>query len=136
MDLVIVRKIEQFQRCQRRIFLKISEDIVHDQDIQDIVMLNLQRACQNVIDIGAIIIRNYKLGTIDSTKGAFDRLADHDLIDRKLAKQLIKMTRFRNIAIHDYSKIDYAEVKKIIEDNFQDFETFIDIIRKTEQTNK
>lgn len=136
MDLVLVRKIDQFQRCEPRIFSKMSGNIADDVDIQDIIMLNLQRACQNIIDIGAFYIRKHKLGGVDSSKQIFDRLVEHHVIDKDLSSQLIKMTRFRNIAVHDYSNIDYSEVKRIIENNFQNFETFIDIIQKTEQTNK
>ena len=48
----------------------------------------------------------------------------------ELTEELIKMTGFRNIIVHDYEDIDYEIVYNILHNKLSDVERFIDIIEK------
>ena len=53
---VIEQKLESLRRCLKRIAEKCpaeSEKLINDLDLQDIIALNLSRAVQLCVDIGA-----------------------------------------------------------------------------------
>ncbi|KUO51410.1 MAG: hypothetical protein APF76_13645 [Desulfitibacter sp. BRH_c19] len=58
-------------------------------------------------------------GIPQSTRDAFDFLSENKVIDELLAERLKGMVGFRNIAIHDYRKINLEIVQKVIE--YQEF---------------
>ena len=61
-----------------------------------------------------------------STLGeAFDILHEEKLIDSTLAAKMVKMAGFRNIIAHDYAKINYDKVYKILHEDLKDVEEFI-----------
>lgn len=47
-----------------------------------------------------------------------------------LTKNLIKMTKFRNLLIHLYSKVDDEEIYNILKDNLNDINDYINEISK------
>lgn len=55
---------------------------------------------------------------------AFDQLDDAGLIPADLALRLKKSVGFRNIAVHNYSGIDWAIVHAIATRHLGDFEAF------------
>ena len=54
---IILSKLQSLSRCINRISSKISYDFINNLDNHDIVVLNLQRAIQISIDIGAIVLK-------------------------------------------------------------------------------
>jgi uncharacterized protein YutE (UPF0331/DUF86 family) len=56
---IIMRKLDSLARCVRRIEEKrpaTLEELVSDIDVQDILSINLERAVQVSVDIGAHVI--------------------------------------------------------------------------------
>jgi uncharacterized protein YutE (UPF0331/DUF86 family) len=51
-------------------------------------------------------------------------LARHDVIDNELSARLQAMAGFRNIAVHDYERIDRAVLKSILRTRLVDLEAF------------
>jgi uncharacterized protein YutE (UPF0331/DUF86 family) len=45
-----------------------------------------------------------------------------------LSKNLIKMVGFRNIAVHEYQRLDLDILKSVVKNNLKDFEEFYKII--------
>ena len=127
MDEIILHKVESIERCLIRIdetFLAHPDELETNHDVQDIISLNLQRACQTAIDIAIYLSRKKKLGLPKESKEAFNLLAHANIISHELSENLQKMVGFRNILVHEYSDVDYAIVKNILEnklDNFRDF---------------
>ncbi len=91
---------------------------------QDAIILNLQRACEASIDLAAHIIRVKKLGLPQTSRDMFALLQDAGLIDAQLSDRLQKMTGFRNIAVHNYQKLDLAIVQHLIEHRLGDIQAF------------
>ncbi len=95
-----------------------------DPDIQDIVTLNLSRAVQVCVDIGAHLIAGLDTLPPQTMGQTFDRLASEGLIEPALAVRMKKAVGFRNIAVHNYEAIDWAIVYSICRHHLDDFAGF------------
>jgi uncharacterized protein YutE (UPF0331/DUF86 family) len=127
-DDVILNKGEIIERCIERIKKTYARDpsaLASDYTCQDVVVLNLERACQAAIDLGMRWVRIEALGVPKESRDAFALLAAAGRIPDELADSLKKMVGFRNIAVHDYREIDFSIVKAIIERGFPDFRELI-----------
>ena len=127
-DDVILNKAEIIERCIERIretYEKAPGALATDYSCQDVIVLNIERACQAAIDIGMRWIRLESLGVPKDSRDAFALLAAARRLPPDLADSLKKMVGFRNIAVHDYREIDFAIVKAIIERGFPDFRDLI-----------
>jgi uncharacterized protein YutE (UPF0331/DUF86 family) len=130
---LIEEKLESLRRCLQRISLKCpatAEALTSDLDAQDIVSLNLTRAVQLSVDIAAHLIASREIPAPDTMGQAFDALAEADLIPHELARQLKKAVGFRNLAVHDYSTINWHIVHSICRHSLEDFREFAAAILK------
>jgi uncharacterized protein YutE (UPF0331/DUF86 family) len=107
---VILSKLQFLNRCVNRISSKISDDFISNLDSQDIVTLNLQRAIQISIDIGAIILKESNIEIPINRSEIFSLLHENKKISSSLANSLKKSVGFRNLAVHEYSKLDLEKV--------------------------
>lgn len=124
---VIEQKLESLRRCLRRVADKCPPDpevLTRDIDLQDIVTLNLTRAVQLCVDIGAHIIAGMEVPPPDTMGLTFDALAHAGVIHENLAGRLKKAVGFRNIAVHNYDEIDWAIVHAIVHRHLGDFTDF------------
>lgn len=129
---VLYQKTNSIQNCLKRIHDTIASDLTRLQnlDVQDIVVLNLQRAIQLVIDMGAYIIATKRWGIPQSLKDVFIILEQNKAISHALSHNLQKMVGFRNIALHDYQAVDNEILKAVISKHLKDFESFYSEIFK------
>ena len=128
---VILEKIESLRRCVRRVSEKCppdAETLLHDFDLQDIVALNLSRAVQLCVDIGAHLIADLDVPPPETMGKTFDALRDAGVIDPALAIRLKKAVGFRNIAVHNYEAVDWAIVHSIARNHLEDFSNFAAIV--------
>ena len=61
--LIVERKLDSLMRCLERIRSKTPEDVnelLHDLDLQDVLVLNLSRAVQICVDIAVHILSELK----------------------------------------------------------------------------
>ena len=129
---VLIEKINSIQNCLKRIHDTVKKDVgrVIDLDVQDIIVLNLQRAVQLTIDIASYIVSLEHLGTPKSLKDLFAILEQNKHIDHATSGKMQKMVGFRNIAVHDYQAIDPDILKSILTSHLKDFEQFYEKILK------
>ncbi|MDC7234624.1 MAG: DUF86 domain-containing protein [Spirochaetales bacterium] len=124
---VVINKAASIQRCIERVieeYEAAGDQFNRDYTRQDAAILNLTRACEQSIDLANHIIKIKKLGVPNRSSDSFEILSDRDIIDPELADKLIKMTGFRNTAIHQYQKLNLSIVKSIIEKGLQDLIRF------------
>lgn len=127
MDAVLQRKAASLERCVARVRDKYrgnEQAFEADVDLQDIIVLNLQRACQTAIDMALRIGRLKRLAFPSDTAEIFRILARAGLIDKELASSLARMVGFRDIAVHEYQELDLAKVRRIIEHRLDDLLAF------------
>ena len=128
---VMEQKLESLRRCLQRVSDKCPPDLEtlgRDPDLQDIVALNLTRAVQLCVDIGAHLIASMEVPPPDTMGQTFDVLAMGGAIPENLAMQLKKAVGFRNIAVHNYEAIDWAIVHTIARHHLGDFTEFAKVI--------
>lgn len=124
---VIEQKLESLRRCLQRIQGKCpssAETLASDPDLQDIVVLNLTRAIQLCVDIGAHLIAGKDTPPPATMGHTFDVLAEIGVINTELAIRMKKAVGFRNIAVHNYEAINWQIVHAIATIHLSDFKDF------------
>ena len=136
MDDVILNKSESIKRCLKRIEEDFDEEFESNYTKQDAVILNIQRLIQQTIDLGAYVIKKYKLGIPKSSKEIFEILEKEKIIDTDLSKNLQKMVGFRNLAVHEYTKLNLEIIEYIIKNRIFDALEFQKRILEYESNDK
>lgn len=107
---VIEQKIESLRHCVGRVRQKCpasADALASDADAQDILTLNLNRAVQLCVDIGAHLIAGRDNAAPDTRGQTFDVLTELGVISPELAGRMKKAVGFPNIAVHNYEAIDW-----------------------------
>ena len=128
---VIEQKLESLRHCLQRIEAKCPADaqtLATDPDLQDIVALNLSRAVQVCVDIGAHLISGMDVPPPDTMGQTFDLLAQAGVLTAALAGSLKKAVGFRNIAVHNYEAINWHIVHSIAKNHLVDFTEFAKVV--------
>lgn len=128
---VVEQKLESLRRCVHRIEIKCPADaaqLASDFDLQDIVSLNLSRAVQLCVDVGAHLIAAMDTPAPDTMGQTFDILAREGVLSAELAASLKKAVGFRNIAVHSYNAINWQMVHRIAHDHLSDFTAFARVV--------
>lgn len=129
---ILYNKINIIERCIMRVKEVYNEnpDNLKDYTKQDSIVLNIQRAVEATIDIAMYIVSEKKLGIPQNSRDAFEVLAHNQIINDEILEKLKNMIGFRNIAVHNYQKINLDILRKVIEYNLEDFNEFIYFINK------
>lgn len=123
-DDVVVNKAAIIERCVARVREEYGDDdrnLTDDQRRQDSIILNLQRACEAAIDLAMHVVRVRRLGVPQETRDGFAFLRDAGILEAELADRMMAMVGFRNVAVHDYRRLDLAIVRSIVTDRLGDF---------------
>lgn len=124
---VLLNKVAIIERCLARIdeeYQGHEVELETDFTRQDSIILNLQRACEAAIDAAMHLVRIKKLGLPQDSREAFDFLLAAGIIDPTLCERLKAMVGFRNVAVHDYRKLNLDVVRHILENRLGDFSAF------------
>lgn len=116
-DDVLLNKAAIIERCVQRArdeYEKDTTPFATDITRQDAAILNIQRACEAALDMGTHLIRRERLGIPQSARHVFDLLAQAEQLDSAQAAILKNMVGFRNIAVHEYQKVQLPIVVSII----------------------
>lgn len=134
MNDVILNKTTTIERCVKRIHevYQGNPENLKDFTKQDSIILNIQRACEASIDLAMHIVSERKLGVPKASREGFSLLQDAKLIDAVLAKTLMNMVGFRNIAVHDYQALELDILEAILEKHIDDFKKFTKIVLQLE----
>lgn len=132
-DDVLINKAATIERCINRAREEYNKDpatFATDYTRQDAAILNIQRACEAALDMGQHLIRKHKLGVPQSSRDVFTLLATAGFIPAELADNLKKMVGFRNIAVHEYQRLQVPVAEMVILHRLQDFQQFCGILIK------
>lgn len=127
---VILNKFETIEKCIKRINEEYEGDSENLKDYRkmDMIILNLQRACEAVLDLAIYIVSTRKLGLPQNKRQAFVLLEENKIIDESMSRNMQGMVGFRNIAVHDYKEIDEDILKDVIENHLTDLLDFARVI--------
>lgn len=123
---VILNKFDTIEKCIKRINEEYDSNPKNLEDYRknDMIILNLQRACEAVIDLGMYIVSNRKLGLPQNKRECFELLAKNGIISDEMKAKMQGMIGFRNIAVHDYKKVDEKILIDVIENHLNDLLEF------------
>lgn len=135
---ILLAKIASIRKCLERIRRVTggNSDSLDDPDVQDIFVLNLQRAVQAAIDLAAHQVADEKIGLPANLKENFSLLEARQMINPSLSRRLQAMVGFRNIAVHDYQQLDLIILKSILEHRLGDLDEFVQVITKRYHTSQ
>jgi len=128
---IIANKIESLRRCLARVEQRCPQsvdELLNDLDAQDVLTLNLSRAIQLCVDISLHILSSSNQAMPQTMADAFTGLVKEGIISVDTEEKMRKAVGFRNIAIHEYEKINWAIVYSIATERLSDFKVFAKII--------
>jgi len=130
-DDIVLNKSDIIKKCIQRVYEEYADNPNNLNIItrQDSIILNIQRACEAAIYLGMHVIAEKGLGIPQWTRDAFDILYDQGIIDNDISERLKAMVGFRNIAIHNYQKLNIKIIQSIIEKHLKDLVDFTEIIQ-------
>jgi uncharacterized protein YutE (UPF0331/DUF86 family) len=126
-DDVALNKAASIERCVRRIreeYAGKPSNLSDNQTKQDAIILNLQRACEAAIDLAMHMVRRRRLGIPQDSREAFDLLIRAGALETDLGETLKRMVGFRNVAVHDYTRLSLPIVRAIVENHLEDLLAF------------
>ena len=126
-DDVLLNKAATVERCVARAREEYASDptsFLTNCTRQDAAILNVQRACEAVLDMGQHLVRRERLGVPQSARDVFGLLAQGQWIDTPLASALKRMVAFRNIAVHDYQNLLVPILVNVITEHLDEFLAF------------
>ena len=127
-DDVILAKRTSIERCIAQIeaYLTQRSDIPFAADYftQDAVTMNIQRTCEACIDIANRVVRVRRLGTPKESRDSFILLAEAGIIDPALRRSMLGLVGFRNILVHQYTRLDITILQTVISTHIYDALTF------------
>lgn len=134
MNDVILNKMTTIERCLNRIHevYEGNPENLTDFTKQDSIVLNIQRACEASIDLAMHVVGRRKLGVPKTSREAFKLLQEAAIIEADLAKTLMNMVGFRNIAVHDYQALKLDILESILNKHVDDFKQFIKVLLQLE----
>ena len=95
---------------------------------QDAAVMNIQRACEAVVDMANHIVRRDRLGVVSSARESFDTLVSAGFITQELAEAMKHMVGFRNLAVHDYQRLLLAVAERVIQRDLDDLLAFSEVV--------
>jgi uncharacterized protein YutE (UPF0331/DUF86 family) len=126
-DTVLLAKLTSLQRCLKRIKSKAPEsveELTRDLDLQDIIVLNLQRAVQVSVDLASHIVAELDLPSPSTMSDSFARLDQAGVIPSKVSERMQKSVGLRNIAVHEYTSLSWVIIHDVCAHHLDDFRDF------------
>lgn len=116
-----LKRLEKIKEVEKDEFLK-------NRDLQDIASYRLLVAIESALSLCYhVSAKKLKKAPGDYAE-CFIILADEEIIPRDLSEKLKKMSRFRNLLVHMYWKIEYEIVFDILQDSLDDLRQFSNAI--------
>ena len=133
MDDVLLNKAATIERCvlrAREEYNKNPSSFDTDFTRQDAAIMNIQRACEAALGMGHHVIRLRGIGMPQSARDVFGLLAQAGIIDAGLSEAMKRMVGFRNIAVHEYQKLQLPITVSIITRHLDEFLQYSQVLLK------
>lgn len=137
--MILLTKLDSLHRCIRRLADKTPdtpEALTRNYDLQDIITLNLERAVQSCVDIAAHILANLEVPPPSTMAESFEKLYEMNIICEETKGRMIKAVGFRNVAVHEYQRINWQIVFRILSEHLVDFESYARQVKKWSDENE
>lgn len=125
---MILSKIASVRQCLQRIkdVTNLDPKSLANIDKQDLFVLQVLRITELLISMASHIVSIKNYGLASFYKDNFIILRERAGLNSELCQQMCNMVGFRNIAIHEYKKLDLKVMQLILSKNLIDVEDFIE----------
>lgn len=126
-ETLILRKLAEIEEYTSQIqnFRSISvEEYRNDWKLQRIIERTLQMMIETCVDIAGHIISDKKFRIPDSYADSFRVLSENKVIDPDLCETMEQISKFRNVIVHHYDRVDAEIVVGILRNRIEDFNEF------------
>ena len=130
---VINRHLEELEEALTYLESKkniTEKDIAKNIELRLAVERALHLAIQNTIDIGNHIIASLAIHDVETYAEIPQKLAEANIIPKRLSENLVNMAKFRNLLVHEYVKLESARLVSFIKHNLNDFLEFSQAMSK------
>jgi uncharacterized protein YutE (UPF0331/DUF86 family) len=100
-----------------------------DWKTQRIVERTLHLAIEVCMDVADHLVADRRLRIPETGAESFEILGEANLIPAGLGPALARMVGFRNILVHDYTRLDPAIVIRVLRNDIDDLLRFRDLVR-------
>lgn len=125
---VLIAKQQSLERCLARVRHAWEQPSTlpfeRDYDRQDVIALNLQRACEQALDMANHLVAARKLGWPRTSAESFDLLERAGLVSAAMAGQMKAMVGLRNVVVHQYQDLDLDLVTSVVREHLGDLSDF------------
>jgi uncharacterized protein YutE (UPF0331/DUF86 family) len=108
----------------RRLGARSTGELLADDDLLAAVKYRFIIAIEVCIDVGRHVIASEGLRAPLDYADVFAVLADAHLVDPAIAADLRDTARFRNLLVHNYTKVDDTRVVEILRERVDDLALF------------
>ncbi len=100
------------------------EEYRGDWKTQRIIERSLQVAIEVCLDVATHIIADRRLRIPATYAEAFEVLGEAGLLDPALGDVMMRVSRFRNLIVHQYARLDPTMVVRILREHLSDLARF------------
>jgi len=133
----VLAKIDQIEGYLRELCEIVPKDFVTYQkkvDKRRACERLLQLSVEAVIDVCRLLVTGLRLGIPSEEDDLFEKLEIAGIISPQVEEKLKEMKGFRNILVHEYTRIDDKIVYQVARTKLRDFEAFKQEILRYLQT--
>jgi uncharacterized protein YutE (UPF0331/DUF86 family) len=105
------------------------DEYQQDWKTQRIVERTLHLAIETCMDIADHIVADRRLRIPETGAESFEILAEAQILPRQLGNALASMVGFRNILVHEYTRLDPAIVIRVLRSDLADLASFRVVVR-------
>ena len=80
------------------------------------------------MDVADHLVADRRLKVPETGAATFESLREAKMLPPELATSLARMVGFRNILVHDYTRVDPAIVVRVLRTDLSDLERFCDAV--------
>ena len=104
------------------------EQYTNDWKLQRIIERTLQMMIETCVDIAGHIISDSTFRIPESYADSFRVLSENKIIATDLCKTMEQISKFRNVIVHHYDRVDAEIVVGILRKRINDFNKFKDAV--------
>ena len=126
-ETLILRKLSELEQYSGQIteFKEITVNTYeNDWKLQRIIERTLQMMIETCVDIAAHIISDNNFRIPDSYADTFKVLSENKIIPEGLCQTMVQISKFRNIVVHHYDRVDAEIVVGILRKRLDDFNCY------------
>jgi uncharacterized protein YutE (UPF0331/DUF86 family) len=117
-------KLDEYAKILRELQKAAQSDFVADYHLYGLAERYLQLSIECIIDIGSLCITGLGLRKPEDGQEVIDILREHKVITDDLAARFEGIVGFRNILVHEYTRIDRYIVYQSLHSHVSDLEQF------------